>query len=68
MRLKIDDRSLDIPALSPICTLCQHMILGKVRRCRAFRNADIPLDVWMGETPHGKPIEGDHGLQFLRAD
>ena len=50
-----------IPALSPICTYCRHL-LG-IRRCDAFPE-EIPFAIWVGENDHRQPVEGDHGIRF----
>lgn len=61
---EVDESELSIPVLSPVCTFCARLIVAQGRRCSAFRNADIPMEIWIGENNHRRPYPGDHGLQF----
>jgi hypothetical protein len=60
----IDDSELRIPALSPICTFCKHLL--SIRRCAAFD--EIPLPIWKGENNHTRPYPGDGGIRFEQVD
>ena len=59
------DTDHDLPRYSPICTFCVHQ-LDDFRRCKAFRDQDIPLPIWTGDNPHQEPYPGDNGLRFVR--
>lgn len=60
---KLDDRELDIPVFSEVCSDCKHWRLGRTRTCDAFPEG-IPLEIWMGRNDHRQPYPGDHGIQF----
>jgi hypothetical protein len=61
----LDDKSLTIPFISPVCGRCKHW-RPKVRKCcDAFpiKNG-IPLEIWKGEADHTTPYPGDGGIMF----
>lgn len=61
----IDDRELEIPKYSPVCSYCKHLEDGLKRRCTAFDSEfGIPLTIWNGENNHRQPFPGDGGIQF----
>lgn len=46
------------------CLNCRHLHRsGPGFTCSAFPDG-IPFDIRSGETPHNKPIPGDHGIQW----
>jgi hypothetical protein len=61
--LSLDDSSLTVPVLSPVCTGCRWWTVPGERMCRAFPDG-IPMAIWMGEHDHRKPYRGDHGIRF----
>ena len=63
----LDDRELDIPVYSPVCTFCQHVRLEPRRTCAAFPDG-IPLEIWMGDNKHTSAVRGDHGVMFELSD
>jgi hypothetical protein len=63
-RLNIHE-SRELPTMSPMCSLCTHWHLGSNRACDAFPGPRaIPLDIWLGHTPHTSPVPGDRGIQY----
>ena len=49
------------------CLNCRHLHRSGVGfTCTAFPDG-IPYDIRSGETPHDKPIRGDHGIQWEAA-
>ena len=65
------DREFESLVYSPVCFWCVHLRDRdpERRRCAAFPEAGtIPLDVWNGDNLHTKPIEGDHGIQFVKTE
>ena len=66
MRTSIDDSVFDVMQYSPVCTLCAHVDVYKVRKCAAF-DGDIPLEIWEGKNDHRQPYPGDHNIQFEAA-
>ena len=50
-----------MPQSNPICIKCSRYNLS--RTCDAF-TLEIPDVIWLGESNHKEPIEGDNGLQF----
>jgi len=59
----IDDEQVSLPQYSPVCSKCKHARL-EFRRCEAFGDKDIPLEIWEGKNNHRKPYPGDHGIQY----
>lgn len=57
------DKEFEHPALSPVCTFCKHLDLGKRHACTAYPDG-IPYEIWDGKNDHRKPYEGDQGIQF----
>jgi len=62
MKYRLDDSAIGVLVHSKVCTFCSR-IEGQ-RRCRAFEDQPIPLDIWLGRNRHTEPYPGDHGLQF----
>ena len=63
----LDDRELEIPVYSPVCTFCRHVRLEPRRTCAAFPDG-IPLEIWMGNNKHTLAFTGDHGVLFELSD
>jgi len=63
MMLFLDDSELYIPVFSSVCTFCKHWDQKPGRTCEAFPKG-IPMEIWMGENKHVRPVKGDHGIQF----
>ena len=58
----IDDREINQGSFSEVCSFCKHV--QGFRKCEAFKDEDIPLEIWNGENDHREPYPGDHGIQF----
>jgi len=59
------DADLEVPVYSPVCSTCRRFRTGRPgRTCDAFPDA-IPLRIWTGANDHRRPVDGDHGLQYL---
>jgi hypothetical protein len=65
MDRKIDESELGLPSISPVCVFCARLNAAQRRRCAAFGDKDIPLEIWEGQNTHRAPYPGDHGLQFM---
>ena len=63
----LDDSQLADGLFSPVCTFCIHE-KDKHRRCKAFRDKDIPIEIWQGKNKHTEPVDGDHGIQFKKRE
>ena len=66
--MDIDDSELSIPNFSDVCSFCKHVSLEQKRKCAAFRDGLIPLEIWNGDNDHRKPFPGDNGIQFEPAE
>jgi len=63
----LDDSSLSITNFSSICSLCERFKKRtEWRTCPAFPDK-IPDAIWEGDNDHTQPVDGDHGLQFVKA-
>lgn len=52
-----------MPILSVQCTWCRNNNTTKDRVCKAFPFG-IPDDIWLNETKHDHPIDGDNGIVY----
>lgn len=63
----LDDSSVNMPFLSPICSDCIHWQTKLIRGCKAFPTLNgIPKEIWKGKHDHSTPFPGDHGIMFER--
>ena len=63
----LDDSTLDIPFMSPICSFCVHWRTELIRGCDAYPTKNgIPLEIWKGHASHDTPFPGDNGIVFLK--
>jgi len=54
----LDDREVNIPIVSRVCTFCEYLDTSKGKRiCKAFPKG-IPMEIWLGKNKHLKPIKG----------
>jgi len=52
-------------AIPPVCLKCTwYNPKTFYPRCSAFKDKNIPDNIFYGGAPHNKPIPGDHGIQF----
>ena len=56
------DKGHGVPRYSGTCSHCEH--LAGFRRCAAFGQEPIPMEIWDGPDGHTEPYPGDNGLRF----
>lgn len=62
MNTRIDGAHADFNSFSD-CATCKNLISLEQKTCRAFPNG-IPEAIYLGQTQHRKPINGDNGIQY----
>ena len=65
--IMLDDRELEIPVYSPVCTFGLHVSIEPRRTCTTFPEG-VPLEIWIGDNNHTSPFPDDHGIQFELSD
>lgn len=57
----------DVQEVHPACDTCMHRSKIVLGICLAFPKG-IPLEILNGSNDHTKPVAGDHGIRYKKAD